>query len=102
MKEIKDFFEEIEKLEIAQGVIDINEAKRLVSEAYVAGINFQANQTKQGVKQIAQLNDILEYEISQPNELVNDWDICDWKFDYRHPFWKQFHTPAELKRFCCK
>lgn len=25
MKEIKDFFEEIEKLEIAQGVIDINE-----------------------------------------------------------------------------
>lgn len=24
MKEIKDFFEEIEKLEIAQGVIDIN------------------------------------------------------------------------------
>lgn len=34
MKEIKDFFEEIEKLEIAQGVIDINEA----------------NQTKQGGK----------------------------------------------------
>lgn len=54
------------------------------------------------VKQIAQLNDILEYEISQPKELVNDWDICDWKFDYRHPYWKQFHTPAELKRFCCK
>lgn len=50
MKEIKDFFEEIEKLEIAQGVIDINEAKRLVSEAYIAGINFQANQTKQGGK----------------------------------------------------
>lgn len=50
MKEIKDFFEEIEKLEIAQGVIDINEAKRLVSEAYVAGINFQSNQTKQGGK----------------------------------------------------
>lgn len=50
MKEMKDFFEEIEKLEIAQGVIDINEAKRLMSEAYVAGINFQANQTKQGGK----------------------------------------------------
>lgn len=29
MKEIKNFFEEIEKLEIAQGMIDINEAKRL-------------------------------------------------------------------------
>ena len=28
MKETKDFFEEIEKLEIAQGVIDINEAKQ--------------------------------------------------------------------------
>lgn len=52
MKEIKDFFEEIEKLEIAQGVIDINEAKRPVSEAYVAGINFQANQTKQGGKKM--------------------------------------------------
>lgn len=25
------------------------------------------------VKQIASLNDILEYEISQPNELINDW-----------------------------
>jgi hypothetical protein len=47
MKEIKDFFEEIEKLEIAQGVIDINEAKRLVSEAYVAGINFQAKLNKE-------------------------------------------------------
>lgn len=35
MKEIKDFFEEIEKLEIAQGVIDINEAKRLVSAAEI-------------------------------------------------------------------
>lgn len=42
MKEIKDFFEEIEKLEIAQGVIDINEAKRLVSEAYVAGTQVPA------------------------------------------------------------
>lgn len=29
------------------------------------------------VKQIASLNDILEYEISQPNELVNNWGICD-------------------------
>jgi 5-formaminoimidazole-4-carboxamide-1-beta-D-ribofuranosyl 5'-monophosphate synthetase len=45
MKEIKDFFEELEKL-ASEGVIDINEAKRLVSEAYVAGINFQAAQNK--------------------------------------------------------
>lgn len=54
MKEIKDFFEELEKL--ASGdVIDINEAKRLVSEAYVAGINFQANQTKQGGRHLTWL-----------------------------------------------
>lgn len=45
MKEIKDFFEEIEKL-ASGNVIDIDEAKRLVSEAYVAGINFQAAQNK--------------------------------------------------------
>lgn len=49
------------------------------------------------VKQIASLNDILEYEISQPNELINDW-----KFDYRNPRWRDNHTPEELKRFCCK
>lgn len=54
------------------------------------------------VKQIASLNDILEYEISQPNELINDWDVCDWKFDYRNPRWRDNHTPEELKRFCCK
>lgn len=23
---------------------------------------------------------MLEYNISQPYELVNPWDICDWKF----------------------
>ena len=43
-----------------------------------------------------------EYEISQPNELINDWDVCDWKFDYRNPRWRDNHTPEELKRFCCK
>lgn len=48
------------------------------------------------VKQIASLNDILEYEISQPNELINDWDVCDWKFDYRNPRWRDNHTPEEL------
>lgn len=32
------------------------------------------------VKQIANLTDMLEYNISQPYELVNPWDICDWRF----------------------
>lgn len=64
-------------------------------------INVAAVQRMQ-VKQIASLNDILEYEISQPNELINDWDVCDWKFDYRNPRWRDNHTPEELKRFCCK
>lgn len=54
------------------------------------------------VKQIANLTDMLEYNISQPYELVNPWDICDWKFDYRNPRWRDNHTPEELKRFCCK
>lgn len=31
------------------------------------------------VKQIANLTDMLEYNISQPYELVNPWDICDWR-----------------------
>lgn len=35
MKEIKNFFEEIEKLEIAQGMIDINEAEA------IKGISFK-------------------------------------------------------------
>ena len=46
MKEIRDFFEEIEKL-ASGNVIDIDEAKRLVSKAYVAGANFQAAQNKE-------------------------------------------------------
>lgn len=54
MKELKDFLQEVKENEVLnrvgcnrQDVEDtIAEVQRLVSEAYVAGINFQTNQTK--------------------------------------------------------
>lgn len=52
------------------------------------------------VKQIANLTDMLEYNISQPYELVNPWDICDWRFlvDKRDDMF----TPDEIRKYCCK
>ena len=52
------------------------------------------------VKQIANLTDMLEYNISQPYELVNPWDICDWKFfiDKRDDMF----TPDEIRKYCRK
>lgn len=56
MKELKDFLQEVKENEVLnrvgwirsrQDVEDtITEVQRLVSEAYVAGINFQTSQTK--------------------------------------------------------
>lgn len=51
MKELKDFLQEVKENEVLKGhdiESTINEVQRLVSEAYVAGINFQASQTKSG------------------------------------------------------
>lgn len=41
-----------------------------------------------------------EYNISQPYELVNPWDICDWRFlvDKRDDMF----TPDEIRKYCCK
>lgn len=52
------------------------------------------------VKQIANLTDMLEYNISQPYELVNPWDICDWRFlvDKRDDMF----TPDEIRKYYCK
>lgn len=43
---------------------------------------------------------MLEYNISQPYELVNPWDICDWGFlvDKRDDMF----TPDEIRKYCCK
>lgn len=54
------------------------------------------------IKQIQYLKDMLEYKISQPKELVNDWEVCDWKFDYRGSHRKDAYTPIEVKKLCCK
>lgn len=94
MKEIKEFIQELcdcAKPSANGSVVALEDATRIVRRVQ-----------RMQVKQIASLNDILEYEISQPNELINDWDVCDWKFDYRNPRWRDNHTPEELKRFCCK
>ncbi len=52
------------------------------------------------VKQIANLTDMLEYNISQPYELVNPWDICDWRcvIDPND----DFYSPKDIRRYCCK
>lgn len=50
MKELKDFLKELEELDephpADNDTVYIDEAKRLISEAYIAGINFQASQVK--------------------------------------------------------
>lgn len=38
------------------------------------------------VKKIMTLADIMSYNISNPNEIVNQYDICDWKFIYSKPY----------------
>lgn len=52
------------------------------------------------VKQIANLTDMLEYNISQPYELVNPWDICDWRcvIDPND----DFYSPKDIRKYCCK
>lgn len=46
MKELKDFLEELDKLSSIYESINYDDAKRLISEAYIAGMNFQASQVK--------------------------------------------------------
>jgi len=29
-----------------------------------------------------------EVRISEPKELINDYNYCDWKLDYRDPYFK--------------
>lgn len=45
---------------------------------------------RQQTRDILTLKDILDYEISSSREIVNDYDVCDYKFDYRFltPFMK--------------
>lgn len=35
---------------------------------------------KLAIKRIKTLEDVLEYNIPHPNEIVNKYDISDWKF----------------------
>ena len=46
---------------------------------------------KQQVRDIKNLQDVLDYKISHPKELVNDYDVCDYIIDYEHlsPFWRK-------------
>lgn len=41
-----------------------------------------------------------EYNISQPYELVNPWDICDWRcvIDPND----DFYSPKDIRKYCCK
>lgn len=57
---------------------------------------------RQQVKGITSLKDVLEYNISQPKELVNDYDVCDYKFNYTDPYWRNRLTSSELRKLCYK
>lgn len=48
----------------------------------------------QEVKEIITLADILEYKISHPNEIVDKYDISDWKFIYD----KTYATAEEISK----
>ena len=52
---------------------------------------------RQQTRDILTLKDILDYEISSSREIVNDYDVCDYKFDYRFltPFMKRHGTYGE-------
>ena len=52
------------------------------------------------VKQMLVLKDILEYNISKPYELVNQWDICDWKFVINPN--DNYYTPEDIRKYCRK
>ena len=43
---------------------------------------------------------MLEYNISQPYELVNPWDIGDWRcvIDPND----DFYSPKDIRKYCCK
>lgn len=52
-KDIKDFIKELcdcAKPSPNGSVVTLEEASRIISEAYIAGINFQASQTKANKK----------------------------------------------------
>lgn len=56
----------------------------------------------QQVRGILTLADKLAYEISQSKELVNDWDVCDWKINFEKPWRKANLTKEELERYARK
>lgn len=46
---------------------------------------------KQQVRDIKNLQDLLDYRISLAKEIVNDYDVCDYIVNYEHlrGFWKR-------------
>lgn len=39
---------------------------------------------KQSIREISQLEDKEDFEIPNPKEIVNDYNYCDYVFDYEH------------------
>lgn len=56
----------------------------------------------QQVRDIPKLSDLLTYEITQPKVLVNDWDICDWKFVLSKRRWANIFSEKEFRKARCK
>lgn len=55
---------------------------------------------RQQTRDILTLKDILDYEISSSREIVNDYDVCDYKLDYRFltPFMKRHGSYGEYAK----
>jgi hypothetical protein len=47
--------------------------------------------TNDKVRQI-QSNPEMESDLPEPQEIVNDYDYCDYKIDYRDPHWNNAQT----------
>lgn len=51
--------------------------------------------TRQKVKEVMYLTDIESYELPAPKVLVNDYDWCDYIFDYRFKSQSRYITDPE-------
>jgi hypothetical protein len=40
-----------------------------------------------------------EIDLPEPKEIVNDYDYCDYKIDYRDPDWKNIVTSKNIEEY---
>lgn len=55
---------------------------------------------RQQVKEILTLQDVMDYEISNPKTFVNDYDICDWVLNIGrlNRFWSKYFSTDDVEK----